>query len=139
MTPTRPYFVRALYDWIIDNNMTPQVLVRVDADTVHVPMQYVQEGRIVLNVSPSAVRELSLGNELVEFQARFAGTPHQVSFPTDCVLAVFARENGAGMTFPEEPDGPGGPDSPGPQSPDDGSGPSGSESAKGRPTLKLVK
>lgn len=102
MTPSRPYLLRAVYDWVVDNGFTPQVLVNAEADGVAVPGQYVKDGRIVLNVSASAVRNLVMGNETLSFSARFAGSPFQVSVPVSAVLAIVARENGAGMSFPEE-------------------------------------
>lgn len=117
MTSTRPYLLRALHEWMIDNSLTPQIVVDARAPDVQVPRQFVEDGRIVLNVAPGAVRHLTLGNERVEFMARFAGTPFQVSVPARSVLAIVARETGAGMTFPEEasppddapPDPPAGP------------------------------
>lgn len=128
MTSTRPYLLRALHEWMIDNALTPQIVVDAQAPDVQVPRQFVTDGRIVLNVAPGAVRHLTLGNERVEFMARFAGAPFQVSVPARSVLAIVARETGAGMTFPDEPPPPDGapPDpEPGPPAP--------------RPRLKVVK
>ena len=105
MTPSRPYLIRALYEWILDNGMTPYVLVDVENDEVIVPQQYVENGRIVLNVNPSAVQNLQLGNELLELDARFSGQPMHVSVPVMSVMAIYARENGKGMVFTEEGDG----------------------------------
>lgn len=102
MTSSRPYLLRAVYDWVVDNGFTPQVLVNAQADHVEVPRQYVNDGRIVLNVSSSAVRNLVMGNDTISFSARFAGTPFQVCVPVSAILAIVARENGAGMSFPEE-------------------------------------
>ena len=102
MTSTRPYLLRALHEWMVDNALTPQIVVDARGADVQVPRQFVEDGRIVLNVAPSAVRHLRLGNERVEFMARFAGAPFQVSVPARSVLAIVARETGAGMTFPEE-------------------------------------
>ena len=95
----RPYLVRALYEWILDSQHTPYLLVRVDSDAVRVPEEYVNGGRIVLNVSPLAVRDLSLGNEEVTFNGRFAGRRFWVRVPMRNVLAVYAKESGDGMLF----------------------------------------
>ena len=130
MTSNRPYLIRALYEWLVDNELTPYLLADAKRDAVHVPMRYVEEGRIVLNVSPSAVRDLSLGNELIAFEARFGGSAHAISLPPDAVLGVYARENGQGMLFPEEDiDVP-----PEPPRPDRPTPPVG-----GKPALKVVK
>ena len=102
MTPNRPYLIRALHAWITDNGLTPHLLVNAKAAQVTVPTQYVHDGRIVLNVGPTAVRDLYLGNDEIRFSARFGGTPMVVSFPPRAVLAIYARENGEGMAFPEE-------------------------------------
>jgi stringent starvation protein B len=103
-TSTRPYLLRALHEWMLDNQLTPQLVVDAQSPDVQVPRQFVQDGRIVLNVSTSAVRHLILGNEFVEFSARFSGSPFQVSVPVAHVSAIVARENGAGMSFPPEPE-----------------------------------
>ena len=87
MTSNRPYPIRALYEWLVDNQLTPYLLVDANRDSVHVPSRYVEEGRIVLNVSPSAVRDLNLGNELISFEARFGGAAFAISLPPDAVLA----------------------------------------------------
>jgi stringent starvation protein B len=104
MTSTRPYLLRAIHEWMLDNGLTPQIVVDANNDKVQVPRQFVEDGRIVLNIADSAVRHLSLGNDWVEFQARFSGSPFQIRVPIQHVLAVVARENGAGMSFSEEPD-----------------------------------
>jgi len=127
MTSNRPYLIRALYEWITDNNLTPYLLVDAEATDVQVPRQFVQEGRIVLNINPSAVQGLLLGNEFVEFSARFSGSPHQVNIPTPAVMAIYARENGQGMVFGNEPGGDQPPPSTQPPSPTK------------RPALKIVK
>ena len=101
MTSSRPYLLRAVYEWIADNDLTPQIVVDAERERVQVPTAYVREGKIVLNVSPAAVRGLELGNEWVEFSARFDGTAFDVVVPVDAVLAIMARENGTGMSFPE--------------------------------------
>jgi len=96
---TRPYLIRALYEWCTDNGFTPYVAVQVD-DTVQVPREYVKNGEIVLNISFDATSSLNLGNEFIEFKARFAGTAREIIIPVNRVLAIYARENGQGMAFP---------------------------------------
>lgn len=126
----RPYLIRAIYEWVLDNDLTPHILVAADAEAVEVPAEFVtEEGRITINVSPSAVQGLEFGNHLISFSARFSGKPCQVSVPPGAVLALYARENGEGMLFGEveEPD-PTPPDAP----PDD------SDESKGS-HLKVVK
>ena len=102
MSSNRPYLIRALYDWIVDNEMTPHLLVDAEAKGVVVPRQFVQDGRIVLNISPGAVRELDLGNEEIVFGARFGGMAMEVRVPPRTILGIYAKENGRGMLFPEE-------------------------------------
>jgi len=96
---TRPYLLRALYDWCTDNGFTPYVAVSVD-DTVQVPREYVKDGEIVLNISYDATSGLQVGNEFIEFKARFAGIPRDIMVPIGRVMAIYARENGQGMAFP---------------------------------------
>jgi stringent starvation protein B len=98
-TSTRPYLIRALYEWCTDNGFTPYVAVAAD-DSVQVPREYVKDGEIVLNISFDATSSLKLGNEFIEFKAPFAGTPREIMVPVGQVLAIFARENGQGMAFP---------------------------------------
>ena len=100
--PKRPYLLRALYDWIIDSELTPYLLVSVDTPAVQVPQEYVSEGRIVLNVSPLAVRDLVLGDEVVTCSGRFGGRPFPISIPLPSVLAIYARETGEGLVFDAE-------------------------------------
>lgn len=96
---TRPYLIRALYEWCTDNGFTPYVAVSVD-ETVVVPREFVKNGEIVLNISFDATSALHLGNEAIEFKARFSGTAREIMVPIDRVMAVYARENGQGMAFP---------------------------------------
>ncbi len=103
---TRPYLIRALYDWCTDNGFTPYVAVLVD-DTVQVPREYVKNGEIVLNISFDATSSLKLGNDFIEFKARFAGIARDIMVPVNRVLAIYARENGQGMAFPVTPDASG--------------------------------
>ena len=97
MTSTRPYLIRALYEWIVDNQCTPHLLVEVKDDQTRVPRQFVEKGVIVLNVSPSAVKHLLLGNDRISFSARFGGTPQDIDVPVSAVQAIYARENGQGI------------------------------------------
>ena len=114
MTPSRPYVMRALYEWIVDNDCTPYLLVDAVRSDVIVPQQYVKDGQIVLNISPGAVMDLTITNEAVTFNGRFGGLAIDVFVPVSAVLGIYARENGQGMVFeaedtPEhdpEPDGP---------------------------------
>ncbi len=95
----RPYLIRAIYDWATDNGFTPHLLVAADVEGVSVPREYVQEGRITLNVSPMAVQSLDLHADPIWFSARFGGRACEVTVPVGAVLAVFARENGEGIVF----------------------------------------
>ena len=108
MTSQRPYLLRALYDWVLDNNDIPYLLVNANAEGVVVPTEYVQEGQIVLNIGPTAVRNLELGNEWIMFDSRFAGRSFEVAVPVEAVRAIYGKEAGQGMAFPEE-DSPGQP------------------------------
>ena len=98
-TSTRPYLVRALYEWCTDNGLTPYVAVAVD-DSVQVPREYVKNNEIVLNISFDATSSLKLGNDFIEFKARFAGSSREIMVPIGRVIAIYARENGQGMAFP---------------------------------------
>ncbi len=132
MTSLRPYLIRALYEWIVDNGMTPYVLVDAERDGVQVPRQYVEDGRIVLNLHPDAIVNLTMDNEEIGFQARFRGTPMAIHFPVAAVLAIYARETGKGMVFDKEMDG----ETPPPSGPPEKR----EEKPKSkRPTLRVVK
>src|SRR5690606_18774575 len=102
MTSHRPYLLRALYEWISDNGMTPHILVDAQLPGVRVPVHTVKEGRVVLNIADRAVAKLELDNEAVRFTARFGGVSHPVVVPVSAVLAIYARETGQGMALPEE-------------------------------------
>ncbi|MEZ8310376.1 ClpXP protease specificity-enhancing factor [Vibrio splendidus] len=103
MTPRRPYMLRAFYEWLVDNELTPHLVVEATLPGVRVPEEFVQDGQIILNIAPRAVGQLELGNEAVTFSARFSGRPHSVIVPLYAVQAIYARENGAGTMFePEE-------------------------------------
>ena len=125
MTTSRPYLVRAINEWILDNEMTPHLLVDIEGDGVEVPAQQGQNGKIVLNISPAAVDSLNLGNDAISFRARFGGIATEVYVPVDSVLAIYAKENGRGMVFNDDGDEP---------EPGDGGKPSSK-----RPALKIVK
>lgn len=103
MTPRRPYLLRAFYDWLLENELTPHLVVDATLPGVKVPLEYVQDGQIILNVAPRAVGHLELGNDEVSFNARFGGRPHLVLVPIYAVQAIYARENGAGTMFEPEP------------------------------------
>jgi stringent starvation protein B len=96
---TRPYLIRALYEWCTDNGLTPFIAVLVD-ETVRVPNEYVKDGEIVLNISFDATSSLTMGNEIIEFKGRFGGVARDIYVPVDRVVAIYARENGQGMAFP---------------------------------------
>ncbi len=127
LTSVRPYLLRAFYDWILDNALTPHLLVNATVSGVIVPQQYVKDGKIVLNVAPSAVRSFKMDNSGVEFSARFGGNPFNISVPVVAVEAIYSKENGKGMVFP--PDDDAGPD-------DNDAGP---PPTPKRPSLKVVK
>lgn len=99
MTPNRPYLLQAYYDWLMDNELTPHVVVDAYVPGTQVPQQYVKDGQIVLNITSSAVANLQIGHEYIEFNARFGGVPQQVVLPMAAILAIYARENGAGTVF----------------------------------------
>ena len=101
MTSSQPYLIRAIYDWIMDNDFTPYLLVNAENDYAMIPREYVEDGKIVLNINPSAISDLQLGNDYIMFNARFSGKAMEVSVPIVAVLAIYARENGQGMMFDE--------------------------------------
>ncbi|MFH4482229.1 ClpXP protease specificity-enhancing factor [Vibrio diabolicus] len=103
MTARRPYMLRAFYDWLVDNDLTPHLVVDATMPGVRVPVEFIQDGQIILNIAPRAVGNLELGNDAITFHARFSGRPHSVIVPVYAVQAIYARENGAGTMFePEE-------------------------------------
>jgi len=102
MSSNRPYLLRAFYQWLLDNGMTPQILVDAQLPSVKVPQHFVKDGQIILNISPSAVSNFTIENASIEFQARFSGSPFQLYIPMVAVMAIFARENGEGMAFSKE-------------------------------------
>ena len=102
MTPLKPYLIRAIYDWINDNDLTPYLLVDATHSKTIVPQQFIEEGKIVLNLRPQAIQGLSLGDDLIYFNARFSGAAMRVVVPVPAVLAIYAKENGKGMVFDPE-------------------------------------
>jgi stringent starvation protein B len=129
MTSNRPYLIRALYEWLVDNRLTPYLLVDAEVPYVNVPREFVEEGRIVLNVNPHAISNLELGNDWIRFSARFKGELQDVIVPPVAVLGIYAKENGQGMLFAtEEVSGASPDDEPEPPKP-----------GGGRPALKVVK
>lgn len=133
MTSSRPYLVRALYEWIVDNDCTPHILVHAEHPGVKVPPGYASDGQIVLNVSPGAVRRLDMSNEAVSFEGRFGGVAHELYVPSTAIMAIYARENGQGMVFEAEPTPPDD------DTPPDDSSKSKPAPAASRPSLKVVK
>ncbi len=138
MTPSRPYLIRSLHEWIMDNLQTPYIVVDVAIQGVDVPQEFVSEGQIVLNISLSAVQQLVMDNDAISFSARFSGMPMQVYVPAVAVMAIYSKETGQGMSFGREPGAP--------QSPEQNagsvkalSGKSKEATKKARPALKVVK
>ena len=131
MKPLKPYLIRAVHEWIVDNNLTPYLLVDAEQDGVVVPPRYVQDGQIVLNLRPEAIHGLSLGDSHIAFRARFGGVPTAVEIPVRAVHALYAKENGRGMVFQAEEDD---------ESPPPEASPAEEKPAKpARPALRVVK
>jgi stringent starvation protein B len=138
MSSSRPYFLRAIYEWIVDNNWTPHILVNARAEGTHVPPQHInKEGQIILNVSPSAVKDLMIDNAFVTFSARFSGIVNHIHIPCGAILGIYAKENGQGMMFEPEPNHPQPPQPPQPPSPTTKS--SASVTPIKKPGLRVVK
>lgn len=104
MTSLKPYLIRSIYQWILDNNLTPYLLVDAENANAILPTQFIDDGKIVLNIRPEAVEAISLGNELIEFNARFSGKSMHIIAPVVAVMALYAKENGKGMVFNPEDD-----------------------------------
>ena len=102
MTPIKPYLIRSIYEWVLDNDLTPHMLVDSETEGTVLPRNYVEDGKIVLNIRPEAIHGLTLGNETVEFNARFSGKPMHIIVPIKAILAIYAKENGKGMIFDQE-------------------------------------
>lgn len=128
MTPLKPYLIRAIYDWILDNNLTPHLLVNAEDPNALLPQQFVQDGRIILNIRPAAVEALSLGNEAIEFNTRFSGKSTYINAPISAIMAIYAKENGKGMVFEIEESQNDEPPPPPPEKP-----------KKAKPALRVVK
>ncbi len=143
MTSSRPYLIRAMYEWLVDNGLTPYLLVDATQEGVEVPKDYVEDGRIVLNIGPGASRDLELGAEFVTFSARFSGQAMWVTAPIAAVSAVYAKENGQGMMFSDDAPEMGGEPAAAPgvsgDSADEPDGTPPSGGAKKRPALRVVK
>lgn len=135
MTSNKPYLIRAAYDWIVDNELTPYVLVNAAYLGVQVPLEHVNQDRIVLNISPAATRGLLLENDRIIFTARFSGKTEQIFVPPAAVLEIYAKENGRGIAFALEDEEDPPPDSSGSSTSDV----EGQVSSKSKPSLKLVK
>ena len=139
MTPSRPYLIRALYEWILENECTPYILVNAFEDEVEVPQEHVKDGQIILNISPNAVQNLSIRNEAIDFDGRFGGIHKKVFVPVRAVTVIYAKENGQGMVFDAEGEVP---SPPSPSRPDE-PGFKPTEGTKGlsskKPPLRLVK
>ena len=131
MTSSRPYLLRAFYEWIVDNGLTPLLLVDAEQQGVTVPADFIEEGKIILNIAPSAVRNLVIENEYLAFGARFSGRAYEIHVPAEAVLAIYARENGRGMMFAEEHGGDSGPP--------EGDGKPAQTESDNRPKLRVVK
>lgn len=131
MTSSKSYMIRALHEWITDNHKTPYMVVNVNVDNIKVPLQYAENGKIVLNISHTAASKLQIDNDYIRFSARFSGALMNVIIPTSAVLAIYAKETGAGMVFEQESGDSGNPRPPPPTPP--------SSFPPGRPNIKLVK
>jgi stringent starvation protein B len=138
MTSSRPYLIRAIYEWLVDNQLTPYLMVDAKYPDVDVPSQHIEDGKIVLNIEPQAVGNLSMKNDAVEFDARFSGVARHLYLPVLSIKAIYAFENGRGMIFSEddEDDDVGGEYG---IATDESKAPEPKDKKKGRPSLKIVK
>lgn len=102
MTPLKPYLIRSVYEWIVDNDLTPHLLVNAETNKGNLPTSYIEDGKIILNMRPQAIDTLSLGNEFIEFNAKFSGRPVQIAASVNAVMAIYAKENGKGLVFDQE-------------------------------------
>lgn len=130
MSSNKPYMIRAVHEWILDNECTPYIVFMSEYPNVEVPQEFVRDGQITLNISPTAVRDLELSNEQVSFNARFGGIPTEITAPIGAVMAIFAKENGQGMGFEVELP---------PDPPEDEGDVDGDKPEPKRPALKVVK
>lgn len=99
MTPLKPYLIRSVYEWIVDNDLTPHLLVNAESNKGNLPVNYIEDGKIILNMRPQAIDALSLGNEFIEFNAKFSGKPMEIVASVNAVMAIYAKENGKGLVF----------------------------------------
>lgn len=125
MTSLKPYLIRSIYEWIIDNKLTPYLLVDAENNSASLPQEFIEDGKIVLNIRPEAIQGLLLGNDTIEFNARFSGKPMHIVAPVAAVMAIYAKENGKGMIFDLD-------DNEGDETPPDKHPPT-------KPTLRIVK
>jgi stringent starvation protein B len=141
LSSSKPYLIRALHEWIVDNGLTPYLMVNAEEPGTRVPRQFVKEGQIILNTSPSAVSHLQMTNSFVQFSASFGGTPFEVLMPIASILAIYARENGQGMFFGDDtPGGNGSDDTPPPaEASPAATDKSEADTNKKAPFLKVVK
>lgn len=130
MTSNKPYLIRSFYDWIVDNELTPYILVDASYPGIQVPLEHVRQGRIVLNISPAATRGLLLENDRIVFTARFSGQTQQIFVAPNAVLEIYAKENGRGIAFAIEE---------GEEPPPAASAPDSDAASRNKPSLKLVK
>ena len=128
MSSSRPYLLRAMYEWLTDNDLTPFIMIDTEQPGVDVPEECVDDDHIVLNVAPLAIRNWNVGSEQVTFKARFGGTPHEIVLPIVSIMAIYASENGRGMVFDEDD-----------HTIDDGDGSYGGQPKGNKPHLKVIK
>jgi stringent starvation protein B len=125
MTSLKPYLIRSVYEWIVDNDLTPHLLVNANNNVGTLPTDYIEDGKIVLNMRPQAIQGLTLGNEFIEFNAKFSGKPMQIAASVNAVMAIYAKENGKGLVFDQENN--------------DGNESSPEQPPPNKPTLRVVK
>ena len=135
MTSNRPYLMRAMYDWILDNELTPHIMIDAEMPNVEIPRQYVEDGKIILNVAPRAVQGFLIDNECLGFNARFGGKPYNIYAPINAIRAVYAAENNEGMMFDKLPEA----EVQSPESSEDSSPDTPAPDKSKRPTLRVVK
>jgi stringent starvation protein B len=125
MTPLKPYLIRSVYEWIVDNDLTPHLMVNANTNKGNLPVDCIEDGKIVLNIRPQAIEALSLGNELIEFNARFSGKSLTITASINAVMAIYAKENGKGLVFDQENN--------------DGDEPPPEQQPNNKPSLRVVK
>lgn len=125
MTSLKPYLIRSVYEWIVDNDLTPHLLVNANNNVGTLPVSYIEDGKIILNMRPQAIQGLTLGNEFIEFNAKFSGKPMQIAASVNAVMAIYAKENGKGLVFDQDNN--------------DGGETSPEQPPPNKPTLRVVK